>query len=399
MANTLSNLKPEYWAQELQKTYFTENSAVFLAGTRAQASLSANGRKYHIPVLSHVADGTYTPGSDISDTDLVSTDQELEVDTFKYGSAYIDDVDAKQSLYDASSRASMSIMRALNNRVEQAFLNLVKSDADHTIDAATVGGSSGNNIELAQSNVGSIFAAGHTKLDIVDAPMGSRVVVVGPKTVRVMREMKANRETPLGDMVLQNGVFGSPWQGWTVVQNNNLPWTATCTINSTGPTDGDTITIAGVTFTFKDDISGGTAGQILIDGSAATARTNLEKAVEGSGTDGTHYNEVSSEDRHTLRKRNLACTSVEAMAFTGNGDIVVSEDASNVAWSAQTQYSWMGLRGSSDLVVQLPVQLETTRVEKRFGTRIKALVGYGVKTFNDGARGLISVKLDASSWV
>jgi len=87
--NIFTSLNSEYWSKELQKTYFVENTAVFLAGTRGVDSLSSNGRKFHIPILTHIADGTYTPGTDIVDTDLVSSDQELEVNTFKYGSAYI----------------------------------------------------------------------------------------------------------------------------------------------------------------------------------------------------------------------------------------------------------------------------------------------------------------------
>ena len=391
--NIFTSLNSEYWSKELQKTYFVENTAVFLAGTRGVDSLSSNGRKFHIPILTHIADGTYTPGTDIVDTDLISSDQELEVNTFKYGSAYIDDVEVRQSLYDAAARSSMSIMRTLNNRIEQAFLNNITS-AQHTVDAGSVGGSSGSNIDLSQSNAVAVFTAGHTKLDLVDAPMANRVAVVGAHTVRILREVKGNRETMLGDSVLQNGLIGS-WQGWQVVQNNNLPWSATLTINGV-PTAAETVTIAGVVFTFVASI-GSTAGNVLI-GTAAETRANLKAAVEAGSGAGTTYIEVSAENRHLLRKRNVACTSAEAMSFTGNGDLIVSETATNVAWSAQLQSSWFGLRGATDMVVQLPVRVETTRVEKRFGTRVKALVGYGVKTFDDGARGLVRVKISASSW-
>jgi len=312
--NIFTSLNSEYWSKELQKTYFVENTAVFLAGTRGVDSLSSNGRKFHIPILTHIADGTYTPGTDIVDTDLISSDQELEVNTFKYGSAYIDDVEARQSLYDAAARSSMSIMRTLNNRIEQAFLNNITS-AQHTVDAGSVGGSSGSNIDLSQSNAVAVFTAGHTKLDLVDAPMANRVAVVGAHTVRILREVKGNRETMLGDSVLQNGLIGS-WQGWQVVQNNNLPWSATLTINGV-PTAAETVTIAGVVFTFVASI-GSTAGNVLI-GTAAETRANLKAAVEAGSGAGTTYVEVSAENRHLLRKRNVACTSAEAMSFTGNG--------------------------------------------------------------------------------
>ena len=377
---------------------FVENTAVFLAGTDAASVLAKDGRKFHKPILSHPSVGTYSPTATINDKDLSSSDEELEVDTFKYASVYIDDTQKKQSAYDISEWVATSMQKQLNSAVEQAFLNKVKTDAVHTVDAASVGGSAGSNIELLASNATKVFTASHTKLDTVDAGRYGRVAVVGPHSVGVLREVKSGRETVLGDTVLENGIIG-PWQGWIVVQNNNLPWTATLTI-AVQPTDGDTVTIAGVTFTLKDDISGGTAGYVAIGGSAAAARQNLVYAVTGTGTVGTHYNDISSENRFVMQKRNLSCTTAEAMAFTGNGDIVVAEafNSDSNLWSAQTQYSWFGLRGATDLALQMPTRVESIRVEDRFGDRIKALEGYGIKTFADGARGLIAVKLDASVW-
>ncbi len=398
MANTATYLNKEYWSKELQNTLFVENTAVFLAGTDASSVLAKDGRKYHKPIMSHAKTGTYIPGTDIDDEDYTTTDGELEVDTFKYASMYLDDIEKKQSGYAISERIAQDIQKQLNNLQEQAFLNRVKDDASHTIDAGDVGGSSGSSLELLASNATKVFTAAHTKLDVVDAPMFGRVAVVGPHTVGVLRRTKAGRESALGDSVLANGIIG-PWQGWTVVQNNNLPWTATLTIDTT-PTNGDTVTIAGVTFTFDDDISDQGAGYVDSGGSAAAARQNLAYALTATGTEGTDYNDVSSEDRFILEKRNISATTAEDMAFTGNGDIVVSEtfnEGTNI-WSAQTHHSWFGLRGATDLAVQMPTKLEVTRVEKRFGDRIKGLEGFGVKTFADGARVLIDVQIDASDW-
>ena len=397
MSNTATYLNKEYWSMELQATLFVENTAVFLAGTDAASVLATDGRKYHKPIMSHASTGSYTPGSDISDKDFTSSDEDLEVDTFKYASMYLDDTEKKQSGYALSGRIATDIQKQLNNLTEQAFLDLIKTDAGHTVDAGNVGGAAGSALELLASNASQVFTAAHTKLDLVDAPRIARVAVVGPHTVGILRETKAGRETGLGDSVLANGIIG-PWQGWTVVQNNNLPWTATLTI-ATQPTDGDTVTIAGVTFTYKTAL-GTTAGQVLIGADAAAARQNLVYAVTGTGTVGTHYYALSSENRFILNKRALSATTAEGMAFTGNGDIVVAEtfNSGNNLWSAQVHHSWFGLRGATDLAIQMPTEVEITRVEKRFGDRIKALEGYGVKTFADGARVLIDVQIDASAW-
>lgn len=383
----LRDLNREHWSPKLQRVYFAENTAVYLAGRDAQATLSADGRKWHKPIMSHVIDGEYTPGTDIDDTELKAEDESLEVDTFRYGSAYIDRVSAKQNFYSAVNFAANSMQKTLNNRIEQKFLSEV-DNAAHTIDAGVA----------STTNIIDVFGQAHTNLDTNDVPMTDRVAVVGPHIIDILRKTKANRETPLGDTVLENGIVG-PWKGWTVVQNNNLPYSAELKI-ATQPTNNDTVTIAGVTFTFKTTL-GTDAGNVLIGASAAAARANLKAAIEGGSGAGTDYVEVSAKDRFTLLKRDVKITSDEDMVLTGFGDIVVSETltASDDEFSKQEQKAWFGMRGATDLVVQLPPSPEFTPVEKRFGVRAKALSGYGAKTFQDGAIALNKVVFDASQWV
>ena len=60
--------------------------------------------------------------------------------------------------------------------------------------------------------------------------------------------------------------------GLSVLLSQNLPSTYVLDLATT-PTNGDTVMIAGVTFTFATSI-GTTAGAVLIDGSADNANTN-----------------------------------------------------------------------------------------------------------------------------
>ncbi|KKK73651.1 hypothetical protein LCGC14_2891710, partial [marine sediment metagenome] len=208
---------------------------------------------------------------------------------------------------------------------------------------------------------------------------------------------KSDRETRLGDSSLANGVIG-PWQGWTVVQNNNLPWSATLTI-ATKPIDGDTVVISGVTFTFKDDI-GSTPGYVDIDSTVATARANLKLAVE-NGAVGTAYIQLSNRDRFLItRKRAISMDgSASAMVFSGFGDISVSEtntDAADV-WSLQRQTSVFMIRGSIDMVLQM-MKLEVGDKEKGFADLPKGMIGIGTKTFDDGAIQMVKVTQDASNF-
>lgn len=75
-----------------------------------------------------------------------------------------------------------------------------------------------------------------------------------------------------------------------VIANTISDTYATATLTSTGvaPSDGDTVTCGGVTYTFKTILTP-TAGEVLINGSAANALVNLGRAINHTGTPGTDY--------------------------------------------------------------------------------------------------------------
>jgi hypothetical protein len=274
------------------------------------------------------------------------------------------------------------------NTVEQKFLSQI-SNANHSI--------SGSPVTVSSSNILDILEEAEGKLGSFDAPYETamRAYVAGPRTVAKLRRAKGERETNLGDSVLANGVVG-PWQGWTVVQNNNLPWSASLKI-ATQPSEGDTVVISGVTFTFK--ASPVNAGDVDI-AAAATARANLKAAIEGGAGAGTAYIELSNRDKFILRrKRNVTCTSAEDMVFAGYGDISVSETLTAPAdiWSLQKQKSVFMIRGAIDLVVQF-LALEVGDKEKGFADLPKGIVGVGAQMFDDGADLAVVLEQDASGF-
>jgi len=242
-----------------------------------------------------------------------------------------------------------------------------------------------------------IFREAGSKLGSFDVPRETamRAVVLGPNSTEILRQAKSERETGLGDSVLENGVIG-PWHGWTVVESNNLPWSATLTMD-TNPTEGDTVTIAGVTFTFK--ATPALAGDVDLGVDVATSRANLEAAVERGTGSGTTYIKVAPQYDFILRKRGIACTSAEAMAFTGYGDVSVSETftaATNV-WSLQRQSAIFMVRGAIDAVMQF-LDLEVGSKEKGFAELPKGVIGMGAKMFTDGALASVKLTLDASNF-
>lgn len=379
----------EFWG-DLQVDLYTANTAVYLANQKLEDILSSNGRKAHRPIMSNPQMGTYTPHTDISFDQKSSSDQYLEVDTFKYAAEDIDFTEKNQTPYDLVSHSLKSIRKGLMNHVEQKYLSEI-SNAGLSIATSP--------ITITSANVLDALEEAEGKLGAFDAPYETsmRAAVFGPRTVAKLRRSKSDRETRLGDSTMENGVVG-PWQGWTVVQNNNLPWSATLTI-ATQPTDGDTVVISGVTFTFKTTL-GSTAGNVLIGADAAAARANLKLAVEKGAGAGTNYVELALRDRFLIsRKRNITCGSAEGMLFVGFGDISVSETLTAAAdvWSLQRQSSVFMIRGSIDMVLQM-MALEVGDKEKGFAELPKGMIGVGTKVFSDGAVQMVKMVQDASGF-
>lgn len=402
----MDDLKIELW-YEMQKTLFVENTAVFLASTEAGSVLSQDGKKYHKPILSKARTGTYTPYNDINYKQQSASKQTLEVDTYEYAAEEIDWTDKKQTAkYNPVTFSAQSIQRNLNNRIEQNFLSKI-TGAKHVIDGETMGGAASSLVGFSGPTIMDVFESAESKLGSVDVPQMDRVAVFGPHAISAIRKLKTQRETPLGDSIMQNGVVG-PWNGWTIVQNNNLPYTAVLNL-ATNPTDGDTIKIAGVTYTFVATLTG-VAGQIHIASTVDITRANLAEAIndpyttEAEATD-TGYVKLGIEDAFILaEKRHIRATndnSANTLTITGYGDIVVSETLTDTTdgWSDQRQDAFMGVRGAIDMVVQIdPSDIRIIEKEKGFADLVKALLGMGAKMFDDGARASVNLQIDASTW-
>jgi hypothetical protein len=313
----MDDIRKEFWG-DLMADMYTVNSAVYLANQRLESIISTNGWKAHRSILSNPQTGTYTPHSDITFETKSAVKQTLQVDTFEYAAEDIDITEKSQTPYDLLSHSLQSIRKGLLNRVEQKYLSEVVN-AGQSISGAPVSVSSTNILDIleeAEGKLGAFDATYETSM---------RALVLGPRTVAKLRRSKSDRETKLGDDTLENGVIG-PWQGWTVVQNNNLPWSATLTL-ATQPTDGDTVTISGVTFTFKTAL-GTTAGNVLIGANAAAARTNLKAAIEGTAGAGSTYVQLANRNKFVIRRKRKVTVTIASndMQMAGFGDISVSEN-------------------------------------------------------------------------
>jgi len=395
----MDDAKAEFWG-DLQADFYTQTSTLYLANQTLETVLSTNGKKAHKPILSQPSVRDYVPHSDLTFDQKKAEKQELEVNTFPTAAEVIDITEKNQTPYDLLGHSSKAIRQGLINRTEQVFISKI-ANASHVIGGGTY-------FEMDTTNIYDVFEEADGTLGAFDIPVNTdaRVAVLGPRTVALLRKARSQRETPLGDQVSSNGVIG-PWKGWTIVQNNNLPWTATLAM-ATQPTAGDDWTIMGRKIEFVASLSGltvsaesSTKAYVLRGADAAAAQANFVALINGAAGSGTTYVDFDLVSAFMIRnKRKITAVSNSTnVILSGFGDIVVKENmtaAGNVV-SVQRQDSCFMMRGAIDLVMQF-MELEIGSKEKGFADLPKGIIGVGAKAFQDGALGMVRVPQNVLNW-
>ena len=400
MANDITAFNAEYWTPTMQETFFKESVALGIANTELRSDLK-DGDTLHKPYGSYARVQTYTKGTDITVKDITSTDDTLTVGTAKVASFYVDDIDRVQNKYDTIKEFAIGAQRQLNNVLDQAVA-AEYVNAGTTLSGASIGEAAGG-IVMTAANTANIFTAAGRFLNSTKRLGGDRFALIGPRMLETIQNYVGGRETAFGEQVSMNGTVGDRF-GFSLKLSNNLPFSAVLT-SATQPTDGDTVTINGVTFTYKTTLTGSsTLGEVLIGGSADAARANLAKAINDNGTVDTDYSALSAENRQLIEEAGLSATNSNAadtLTLTGYGDIVVSETftAAGNVWGSQTQYSLMGINKSIDLVTQVAPNVVFRPAQLRLGQYVHPWMLYGKKTFTRMQGNLVAAQFDVSSWV
>lgn len=160
-------------------------------------------------------------------------------------------------------------------------------------------------------------------------------------------------------------------------------------------TADETVTINGVTFTAKATPS--TAGEFDIAGSVDAQGAIMANMINGAATgqdSATGYFEVSAADRAILTNAEVEATYVDAtdtLTITAAGRIIFSTTMSGTVTKWLNCY--FGKKGAIDMVVQdlSPVDMRPT--DDRRGTNVFSSFLAGIKTFTDGSKKFLNVKI------
>lgn len=402
MANTFSPSFAAYWSKRMQRTSYREAVYPAVVNMEEQETLK-KGQTVHRPYRSTLYPRSYTRGTAVTIRDLTDTDETLTVTTAQVVPFYVDDLDALQHNYRVMNEYADDATTVLTNYIDGDVLGEY-ANATSKVDDVEInnGSTAGIGFTLSTANVLTVFTQAKKKLKKTNTVMNNLFGIISPEFEAVLMQFLANRETALGDSTGMNGNIGK-YMGFELFVSNGCAVTAELLIG-TQPTDGDTVIINGVTWTFKTTL-GTTAGNVLIGGSATAAVTNLTNALNNA--EGTAAGAVSALSKYvevTAANRDLLIglaatdgTTKVTIVFEGIGTVTLSETLTAAAdvWTAnkQIQHNLFGRKGAVDLVIQKRPNIDVKEVPDKLGKNVLPWTLYGLKTFAEGARELVDVRI------
>lgn len=277
MANSLSASFETIWAREQQEVFYKRTVSSVVADVSKRALMSAGQtltRTYRSGSVND-APSVYSRGTDISLTDITDTAETLTVNKQFADGFYVDDFDAIQDKYDIAANYGRDYGERMKSQIDADVLYEVVN-ATSVVDAGSVGGTAGQGITLATATILNVFTAATKKLAKLNIMDTDKVGVISPEVEEFISLYYGAKVTDLGDKVAENGYF-TKISGYQLYTSNNTTGSAVLAL-ATNPTNNDTVTIQGVTFTFVSSI-GATPGNVLIGVSADASRANLAALI------------------------------------------------------------------------------------------------------------------------
>ena len=221
--NTLGNFTPEKWSEMIQENLYKTLVAMDIADVKWKKHLS-NGDTVHFPILGQLSVTAYTKGTDVTVQSLATTDESLVIDKLYESSAYLDDVDKKQNLYQTLAEVIKEESYAIKNQVDTDVLAEVVNAHD-SVDDGDIGGTDGTAITLTTTNVIEVFSTATKKLadnDVMNN--GDFVAVVSPAVASIIEQKATGVGFNLAEAAFKNGYAGD-FMGYKIYVSNNLDTT------------------------------------------------------------------------------------------------------------------------------------------------------------------------------
>jgi len=430
----------QVWMDQYQLTHYKQPVFRAIAEEKMLTGMLKKGDTINWSYMSDFyvenmgADGSYNTQAQ------TDTNETLVINQVKDTSFYEFQKDLEQAHYNVKTEYAKKAMNKIFLQIDSDVLVAAYQGASAVIDAGSLatGSSSAVPITIGVTNIFVMFSQCNLQLQLnnviydpnltftkevkLEKVTGMPVAIISPQVYQALILYLGGKTTVLGDKVSVSGHAGS-FMSFNLFVSNQTPSSIALTL-STQPSDGDTFTINGLTFTFKTTL-GTTAGNILIGGSAAAAQANLIAAFAAPFTTTANYYTQVNNVTNQNKLANLVCTAFTSNQATiyqgGIGTMVVTIGQNtganvwggaftgNVNTGTQTggvtsgavtviQHNIVGVSKSVGLCLQHEPSLYINPVSGKVGKDYVTWAFYGIKVFKYMTTQLIDVQVNASSF-
>lgn len=367
------------------------------------------------------SDGSYSPQN------YVEGEESFQIAKQKEVSVRIVKTEVLHTDLNVTKSYGVQLANAIWQEIEGDTLHAAYDGAGSTLDAGNFGGTSGDGVSLSISNIADVPVLAmetflgknvvfNNNLRFGKLPYedygGMLTWIIPPQVWSVIQKYMVARGTDLGDRAAVNGYKGE-FGNFQVFVANTLPFTCRLALGA-NPTDGDTFTLKGVTFRFKDTLAAN--GDIKIGNDAAATADNVVAALNALTTGSSNYDAWESSD--TVSEGGFTIAKADALhglvatdgttyvdiVMKGTGKVSVSSSftsASNEFTAAkQCVQSLFTIAKNVCLAIRKDPDIYENSVSNSVARDYVMWTVYDNKVFRDQARAIINlaVRCDASSF-
>lgn len=268
-------------------------------------------------------------------------------------------------------------------------------NAAYTFDTGdlTTLASTGVPFSLTSTTVPQFVTRAPAKLRRNNQTLMNLVMVVDSYAAADIAQYLLGKEIDLAASVFQNGYTSVVSQAEMYV-SENLTSTAILTFSDVG-VDTQTVSINGIAMTSVATI-GTTAGNFLIGANATASAANLAGLINNPGTTSATQVALSTANQALFKQYGLSASAdagVLTLTAKGAGALTLAETQDNAAWSKNTLHAYFGKKGAIDAVLQDMKEVDMRPTSDRRGTNVFSSYLGGIKTFTDGSKKFLNVKL------
>lgn len=399
MSNTLTPLSPTYWSRIMGRKLFKSTVYRSIASFREEATLT-DGQIVDRPYRSDISVEIISRGTALNQQDLTTTSDTLTVNKYLGALFNVDKIDKAQNKWDAARVFAEDAAKKLAQAIDADVLAEVRNTT-HTVDYNDIDSNqtAGLPVPVTSANVFKLFTIASRKLNKNNVDQGNRFAVISAEVHQALLEYVGGKETALGDKTSEYGNMGK-YMGFDLYMSNNLAGSARWT-PANQPSDGDTITIEGVVFTFEDG-SLDAAGKVKSETNTATTLDHLVAFINSGGVATTTDGYALSAANQRICRTFVAVdgTTYVDVYVKGTPNVTVAASEANDPWSHKMQHNVFGQKGAIDVVTQLSPSVEfASRVSAGIlGTNALPYTLYGTKLFYDEIARVVDVQVDSSNY-